>query len=532
MHGIKFMFNEFRSVTTSEPAITWDVLSQLHKQGARATASVPFQQHRLLNADQFGVLCGRTGLAAHLGNGQMQPVLEALHRLRLVVPLFVSPKGSDRREVASLGGYEPWSTHGSPTEAGGWTELYYHPFQLWLVDIAARVYFMPWNFGPTFREGLAERRLDMGRYAELALQETAIARKPSVRQRQARFYAALPALVLADATVGPDVRGMQPGAGGDTADSSRSNGHAHAAESPDRRDATWQRWSRKAMRLHASAVVARDRARIHEFAREAWSVGEALDPLRRWGDLTGLARWDQREQLEGSAFAAHRIKELALLLGELLGRVDGLGSAQQAYDPDGVAGTHSRGDGQADRANHAERALVIRRYGLTPTPAVTWFVTSKSEQLAIAAISAARGRLLERHGIVVSVLESEADIQEAARAVDFANRFGTLVFVLSDRKSKRVRRWAQQLRDDGRLDESRVLWSEPNFEKANFTKAERRDAKAACQTAKGPESAAWLTERFLLPELSRSDSSNSRPIVEQLQTVLDAALAHDAHRPR
>ncbi|TAJ17594.1 MAG: hypothetical protein EPO68_09310 [Planctomycetota bacterium] len=460
-------------------------------------------------------------MAAHLGNGSMQSVLEALHRMRLVVPLFVSPKGSDRREIASFTGYEPWSTHGSAADADGWTELYYHPFQLWLVDVAARVFFAAWNFSPASREAIAQRRVDLSKHAQRAARELSVASEPAVRQRQARFYAAMPALVLADAAVGPNLRGAHHDPNSDSSRTRNASARRRTLERPAHRDAAWYRWARKALRVRAPEVVARDRAAIHAFVREAWLEGDASDPLRRWADLLAFVRWDEREKLEGAAFAAHRFKELALLLGELMRHVDGLETAQQVYDPDGLARARARLGADVDRSSAARRARVAARCGLIPTPAVTWFVEREAARRVIAAISAARGRILERHEVVVTDLDGSDALEHAAVAIEAAHQLGRLVFVLADCDSKRVARWVRRLVDAGRLERKCVFWSEPSFAKANFTKAERRAARSVCSSANKADRAVWLAERYVVAELSRARSS--RPIVECFDAVLEAA---------
>lgn len=498
-------------MATSEPVLTWEALAELHENAARAAARVPFPQHRLLDADRFAKLCERTHMLAHLCNGPVQPVLEDLHRLRLVVPLFVTPKGSDRREIARLTAYEPWATHGTAADAEGWTELLYHPFQLWLVDLAARYFFAPWTSSPAFRESLAERRADLGRHAQVAAREVAAVREPSVRTRQARFYAALPALLLADAAIGPQLRGVLRMSDDEVAAQRQALGRRPTPKQRERYEAAWERWSRGALRVRGPELLARDRAKLVEFAREAQLVGESIDPLRRWSDLTALVPWDEREKLEGSALAAHRFHELARLLGELMRRVD--------------ATPRSR------RVGPSERVFVASRYGLCATPAVTWFVSSKAEQRALAALSAARGHVLERRGVVVKVLDG-GELAKASFAIDVARRLGAPVFVLAECDGKRIAKWARRLLEDRRLATEQLFWSDPTFEKANFTKAERRQAKAECGSTKRARVVAWLVERYLVPELLRDELASTRPLVGHVRTVLDAARRRERVRPR
>src|SRR5688572_5273325 len=94
-----------------EARLTWERLAALHAQAAEAARTIAFPQYRLLRPKEFADLCGRADVGAHIGlHGGLggSEILEALHRLRLVIPLLRSPKGTEDVEVAELTWYEPW----------------------------------------------------------------------------------------------------------------------------------------------------------------------------------------------------------------------------------------------------------------------------------------------------------------------------------------------------------------------------------------------------------------------------------------
>ena len=73
-------------------------------------------------------------------------------------------------------------------------------------------------------------------------------------------------------------------------------------------------------------------SRVREIASDFWTSANFADPLRHWNDLLFHSDWDERERLEGVAYAAHFIKDMALLLARLLKHA-GAGETWDIVDP-------------------------------------------------------------------------------------------------------------------------------------------------------------------------------------------------------
>ena len=362
----------------------------------------------------------------------------------------------------------------------------------------------------------------------------------------ARFYEVFPLLILADQVLGPSIRGVWT----DNHEAViRRYGTRATARRFNRRDATWARWRRRIAPDRVRHAIADRRARLERFADEVWTWADFRDPLSGadWQDLLGVMSWRARESLRGIALGCHRLKELAVLAGELLAYAFG-GEAEDYYDRAGASWTRKRLGGPARGGHVAQAALVTSRFGINPSPRVLWFVEGESEQACLELISKDREHILDRAGIRLLSLggNGQLNLRHLRLAVRSARMLDAVPFVLADRRDAQSERFVDRAVNRGVLTKEQIHFSDPNFEEANFSREEREevakvpeveDADSSPQVLNPsgfskPETARRLTERFLLPELHGQLTTRERPIVRQFQAVLDAAARHDFYRPR
>jgi hypothetical protein len=512
--------------------ITWERLRDLHTTAARAALRARFPQRELLTQRKFSERCRAADIGTAMGVGGLQDVaLEQLHRLRLVVPLVVSERGSDKLVPYAHDRYEPWDTHGSAGNEGGWVEVYYHHFQVVLVEWAS-LYFDPVRLYPGWYE-MAAARGDSGKHlVEHAKHAMEAVSTPQSWTRIGEFYAVFPDLVLADQLAGGRVRGVLTFRSGSLAV------HRPLREQSER----WHRWRRRA----TSSVVAKRleprRARITECAQDLWNWQQLHDPLREWSDLIPFIEWSERERLRSRALASHYIREAASLLAELL-VLGGEPNPWSVLDPGEEEWLVKRLGGPLDPRNAEQRAFVANRFGVNPIPAVIWFVEGESEATCLAELSQNENALFERAGVRVQVIGG--DLRGVIHGLRTANLLSIWPCLLVDKADQGTTKMVERLMSRRLLTKEQVFFSEPRFEEANFTGAELGGADAAIlasagedaakgdapHTVRKPDRIRWLVKSVLAPELE-SGGGAQRPIVRMVNEVLAKAQQVRQRRPK
>jgi len=521
-------------------------LEELHRRCAESVLAADFAQHDVLGAREFAQLCEKTWVGDVIGLRSLNAdSLEDLHRLKLVVPLLVSPKGTDGPDPHPYTAYEPWDTHGQRGDEGGWTELYYHPFQLWLAELASELFFNAPRLTPRWYEHAASDSFDPSNLQKIARWQMKSVNDLGSRTRFVRFYEVMPLLVLADQVLGPDIRGHWKG-NTDAAIRLYQKGQIKDIDPQTYYDA-WGAWRREFTPDRVRAIIGEARQVLAEFAEEVWSWVQYRDTMggRSWQDLLLHTRWRQREELKGRGLACHRFRELALLASELLAFAF-RGDAEDYYDPQGAPFTKKRLGAGIDVGSAQQKEFVANRFGLNPAPRVIWFVEGQSEKACLEVVSRAEGELLERAGVRVQDFKGVGTLKGLDVALLAAQVLQAKPFILADKGDQNAAKYVEQLIDRGRLAREQVFFSDPNFERANFSQVELDELRLVLDAQYGapggapvvlaqfgkPEIARRLTERFVLPEIAARSNPAKRPIIAQLNVVLQEAAVIAYYRPR
>lgn len=565
------------------------MLAPLHEAAATAALDARFPQHFLIPHQEFLKLCNRGRIGAHL---DIKSSLRELHQLGLVVPLVQVDNASGTEDRVPYESADRWDEMFDKETGRQEFDYYYHPFQVWLVQHVSTWYVVPLRHSPRWLETVAETGTVSRGIRQFAnMQRRAIVRfrrRGDLRAR--RFYEVFPHLVLADELFGPSLRGSFRTGSSRFQCAGRTRRHKTILH-PDRVIQLWARWSQLFSRERLAELVGDAKYALAKFAEDTWSQAHFHDPLAKWRDLVCFVRWNEREHLQGPAFAAHRIKELALLAAELVSVIDQV-PPERIYDPEGESWTKKRLGDTLSAKRRSQLEFVANRFGLNPNIALLWYVEGKSELSCLKVLDESFESLFDQYGIEIMPIGGVGKIKILTEAIATAKRVGVRVFLLADGADQGAQRHVRKLITEGTLAPDQVAFSDPTFERANFSWDEIGRAMNELLSSYGiggpPLSGAglsqarnwergWcasltgcgqlascgiqakdvrrcpyvlphldearfdldkvglaqkLTELFLVPEISGTNQPSSREIVRHVRAVIEAAQRHRVGRPR
>lgn len=352
------------------------------------------------------------------------------------------------------------------------------------------------------------------------------------------LYAVLPELIFADSLLGAKVRGR-----------TRINVEMthrwrwNAGDPLERKERLLDQWRRHWTKERVKRRIGNRIEALKNFAQGAWWWAYHLDPLRDWEDLVLHVSWEEREKLRGDAFTAHLLQEASQLASHLLAFVEG-GDHWRFSDPEGFEWMARRLGGPLNAADAAQKEFICNRFGLNPSPRVFWFVEGQSEERLITTVSKDRGDFLNRLAIRVLPIRGVGELDNLPTAIETARKAGSLVFTLVDRGDRNAIALVERLKAASALDASETMFSDPTLEQANFSDEEVAAARERMRLAveggripanrwnpSKPNVAEELTRSLLLPEIASAKFPRPRPILDQIQEVIDAAVTHGVSRP-
>lgn len=570
---------------SKDPEAGLSRIRNLHIQAGEAILRARFLQSNMMPPDKFVAHCLKCKIGEQIGLSVRggYPVLEQLHKMQLIVPLLISPKGTDEEIPMGMDQYSEWSSFGSQEDEGGFVQVFYHPFQVLLVSyVETEAQLMRLDLDALRKLSFKDPEL-LDCLTRTAGLQIAYLKELVISPRFQKFYGVFPMLVLADQVCGPQLRGNFRHF---SAKRPRSRGRHDVERQYD----TWNRWQ-GLVGKRLPKLLAENKQTIQAFAENMWFHANHDDPLRGWNDLVAFIPWKERERLQNSALWSHRKKEIALLLASLLVRAFG-GNMYDYVDPSGLKYRHRDLGRPLRRSDLTQLELVANRYELNPTANVVWFIEGHSEYAAIKAICGREIDFIAECGVRMLNVRGAGNINNIESAIVTSQAIGSECFVLADKGDKGVVESIDRLIDKKLLKRENVLYSEPSFELANFhhdeiaetmneffvkfgigdhtlvtgenVAAAKRWERAFCGaitrcgktdtcnyecrrvrdcefvsnssqkvrfTFSKPEFAVRLAEKFVFPEIDSDKSKAPRPIVEQLNQVFEAAFRKRKGRP-